>query len=59
MYILQELPIVKFTKIHLLFWALLAILAASCNKNNPPMPDPVPDEDGVSLYAVEEWFSDG
>ena len=46
-------------KFHLLFWALLAIFAASCNKNIPPMPDPVPDEDGVSLYAVEEWFSDG
>ena len=39
-------------KFHLLFWALLAIFAASCNKNIPPMPDPVPDEDGVSLYAV-------
>lgn len=52
MYILLNYLLLNLQKFHLLFWALLAILAASCNKNNPPMPDPVPDEDGVSLYDV-------
>ena len=52
MYILLNYLLLNLQKFHLLFWALLAILAASCNKNNPPMPDPVPDEDRVSLYDV-------